>query len=324
MRWGHGLRNLAMGAITSHEQLLRIGVDRHELDTLEAELDHAIDGVDATSADAEAYLDRLHCVAREMDAETDRVRRDAASGVVAPDFILANALGQMNGLLQIPGSQSRFVQSLARRAREKKLDGDWGGRATVIVLSEIYPALTRQRDVLKALAAKAGSDAGAWRFKDGEPYYSWCLKQGTSTNLTAEEIHQVGLDQNRAIEALMDGLLKAQGLTQGTVGERMIALGKDPRYLFPNTEAGRAAVIARSKLAAGESDPFWQHAFGKRPTEQLFDISEDPAIVYEHKWALGDMVIWDNWCSIHARKDFPREEPRLMRRLTIEGQTLSF
>jgi len=58
--------------------------------------------------------------------------------------------------------------------------------------------------------------------------------------------------------------------------------------------------------------------------EQLFDISEDPSIVYEHEWALGDMVVWDNWCSIHARKDFPREEPRLMRRLTIEGQALTF
>jgi guanylate kinase len=58
--------------------------------------------------------------------------------------------------------------------------------------------------------------------------------------------------------------------------------------------------------------------------EDLFDISEDPSIVYEHKWELGDMVIWDNWCSIHARKDFPREEPRLMRRLTIEGQSMQF
>ena len=58
--------------------------------------------------------------------------------------------------------------------------------------------------------------------------------------------------------------------------------------------------------------------------DDLFDISEDPSIVYEHHWALGDMVIWDNWCSIHARKDFPREEPRLMRRLTIEGQALHF
>lgn len=66
------------------------------------------------------------------------------------------------------------------------------------------------------------------------------------------------------------------------------------------------------------------HEESEAALEQLFDISEDPAIVYEHKWALGDMVIWDNWCSIHARKDFPREEPRLMRRLTIEGQAMRF
>ena len=58
--------------------------------------------------------------------------------------------------------------------------------------------------------------------------------------------------------------------------------------------------------------------------EQLFDISEDPSIVYEHSWKLGDLVIWDNWASIHMRKDFPREEPRLMRRLTIEGQAMRF
>jgi len=58
--------------------------------------------------------------------------------------------------------------------------------------------------------------------------------------------------------------------------------------------------------------------------EQLFEIAEDPAIIYEHEWKLGDLVIWDNWCSIHARKDFPREEPRLMRRLTIEGQAMRF
>jgi len=56
--------------------------------------------------------------------------------------------------------------------------------------------------------------------------------------------------------------------------------------------------------------------------DELFAIAEDRAIVYEHQWRLGDLVIWDNWCSIHARKDFPREEPRLMRRLTIEGQVM--
>lgn len=52
---------------------------------------------------------------------------------------------------------------------------------------------------------------------------------------------------------------------------------------------------------------------------QLFDISEDPSIIFEHQWQPGDLVMWDNYASIHMRKDFPREEPRLMRRLTLQG-----
>ena len=57
---------------------------------------------------------------------------------------------------------------------------------------------------------------------------------------------------------------------------------------------------------------------------QLFDISENPDIIYEHEWGVGDLIIWDNWCSIHARKDFPRDQERLMRRLTITGQAMRF
>ena len=53
--------------------------------------------------------------------------------------------------------------------------------------------------------------------------------------------------------------------------------------------------------------------------EDLFDRSEDPEIVLEHEWKLGDLVMWDNYASIHMRKDFPREQRRLMRRLTVDG-----
>lgn len=58
--------------------------------------------------------------------------------------------------------------------------------------------------------------------------------------------------------------------------------------------------------------------------DELFDIAEDPAITYEHVWRLGDLLMWDNWCSIHARTDFPRDEGRLLRRCTIQGQALAF
>ncbi len=85
---------------------------------------------------------------------------------------------------------------------------------------------------------------------------------------------------------------------------------------------GRKALYV-SRLMSARIDGL-SRAESDAALEELFAISEDPSIVYEHQWKLGDLVIWDNSCSIHARKDFPREEPRLMRRLTIEGQAMRF
>jgi len=52
---------------------------------------------------------------------------------------------------------------------------------------------------------------------------------------------------------------------------------------------------------------------------ELFDISEDDSIIYDHKWRRGDLLMWDNRCSIHARTDFPDEERRILRRCTVSG-----
>jgi uncharacterized protein (DUF885 family) len=198
----------------------------------------------ATAADAEAYLARVHEMARVVGQETERVRRDAGLGVVAPDFILANAIGQQEGLLAIPAGKARLATALGRKVREAHLTGDYEARAAAIVEKEVYPALAAQLATLKGLQAKSTHDAGVWRLPEGDAYYRWLLREGTSTSLTPDEVHNMGLEQNRAIEARMDGLLKAQGLAQGTVSERMTVLGKDPKYLFPNTDEGREQLIA--------------------------------------------------------------------------------
>jgi uncharacterized protein (DUF885 family) len=70
------------------------------------------------------------------------------------------------------------------------------------------------------------------------------LKVGTTTHQTPEEVRQLGLEQVAAISRTMDRLLREQDLTSGTVGQRMAALGRDPRFLFPNNEAGRAQLLA--------------------------------------------------------------------------------
>lgn len=86
--------------------------------------------------------------------------------------------------------------------------------------------------------------------------------------------------------------------------------------------SGRKALFV-SRLMSAKIEGL-SHEESEDALNQLFDISETPEIVYEHKWRLGDLVVWDNWCSIHMRKDFPREEDRLMRRLTVEGQAMRF
>jgi uncharacterized protein (DUF885 family) len=201
---------------------------------------HAI----ANTADADAYLSRLEALAGVLDQESERVRADAAAGVIAPDFLLATALGQMNKARALPADQTRLVKSLAERAAAAGVAGDYAARATAIVAGKVFPALERQIAAVTAVQAKAGHDAGVWRLPRGEGYYAWALRAGTTTSRTAADIHQMGLDQGAALDARMDGLLKAQGLTQGSVGERMSALTKDPRYLYPNTDAGRADLIA--------------------------------------------------------------------------------
>jgi uncharacterized protein (DUF885 family) len=201
---------------------------------------HKID----TKADADAYLSRLNAFATVLDQETARVKHDVGIGVCPPDFILKTAIGQMTRSRAVPAAQSRLVTSVASRAKAKGIAGDYEAMATKIVSGKVYPAISRQLDALNAAAKTATHDAGVWKFKDGDAYYAWALRVGTTTGMTAADVHKMGLEQNAQIEARMDGLLKKQGLSKGTVGERMSALSHDKRFVYPDTDAGRADMIA--------------------------------------------------------------------------------
>lgn len=197
-----------------------------------------------TRDDAEAYLSRLSGFATILDEESAQLRANSAAGVLPPDFLLDTALGQMRALRAVPAAQSRLVSSLTTRAAAKGIAGDWAARAEAIVARAIYPALDRQIADVAARRPKATADAGIWKLPDGADYYRWALQYATSTDLDPDTIHQMGLDQGRELDERMDRVLKAQGLTQGTVGQRMSALTRDPKQLFPNTDAGRDEALA--------------------------------------------------------------------------------
>ncbi len=197
-----------------------------------------------SGADADAYLARLGAFARLMDQEIEVARHDAALGVVPPDFVLAKTLAQMRTLRATAPEASLLVKSLVRRTAEKGIAGDYAGRAAAIVRDQIYPALDGQIALLAGYQATAVHDAGVWRLPDGDRYYMESLIGQTTTSKPAAEIHNLGLDLVADHSARIDALMKKQGMTTGSVGERLRAMFEDPKLQYPNTDAGKAALVA--------------------------------------------------------------------------------
>lgn len=204
------------------------------------------------SADAEAYLSRVAGMAKALDDETAQIKHDAARGVMPPDFIAKTVLGQLTGYRKTAIAEQKLVTSIAKRAAEKGIAGDWAARATKLAETMVYPALDRQIAAFTEATRNAPHDAGVQRLPNGDAYYAWALRLGTTTTQTPAEIHKIGLAQNEELKARMDTLLRKQGMTSGTVGERVQALNKDPKQLFSDDDAGRAQLIAycNAKIAA--------------------------------------------------------------------------
>ena len=229
-----------------------------------------------TAADAEAYVSRVNMFADVLNAETDRMLEDYARGVVPPDFILSNAIGLQEGMLRTAAADSTLVGSITRRTREKGLTGDWGARTQRLVEDRVYPALRRQLDAMKAKLPSAGHEAGVSRLPDGDAYYANSLHYITTTRLSADEIHRIGREQVAELSARADGLLKAQGLSQGTVGQRISALGDDPKYVYPNTDAGRSDLLAELNRQMAALQARLPNYFGRLPRSPV-EIRRVPA-----------------------------------------------
>ena len=222
-----------------------------------------------TAGDADAYVARVDAFADVLAAETDRLKEDYALGVIPPDFILAKAIRQQDGFLATSPSASPLMQSIVDRTQAKGLSGDWGAQVQRLIETRVYPALAAQNAVLKAAQPKAVHDASVRRLPQGEQYYANSLHYITTTRLTADEIHRTGVEQMAELSARADGLLKAQGLTQGSVAERIKALGDDPKYVYANTDAGKAELIEKLNAQMADMQARLPNAFGRLPKAKV-------------------------------------------------------
>ena len=196
------------------------------------------------TADAEAYLSRLNAFPGVLDGETERLKAAGGMGLIAPAFLIDKAVKQMEASLADAKAGGSMVESLVRRTGEAKIAGDWSSRSSKIVQGPVAAALERQLAELKAQRPKATMDAGMWARPHGDEFYAWALRASTTTRMTPDEVHAMGREQLADLHGQMDPILKKLGYTNGSVGDRMNELAKDPRFKFPDNDQGRAEIVA--------------------------------------------------------------------------------
>ncbi len=198
---------------------------------------------------ADAYLTRVAAYAGVLDQETTRIGQDATDGVIPPDFAIAGAINQLRGFSNGGAAQNVLVQSFQRRlndiadipAADKTAMVE---RAEAAVRDQVFPAYQRQIEALQQIQPQAVHDAGVWRLPRGAELYQAALKAYTTTTMSPDEIHQMGVDLIAQFQSEIDGILRSQGMTNGTIAERVQAIGRRPDQIYPSTEAGRARLLA--------------------------------------------------------------------------------
>ncbi len=264
------------------------------------------------AADAEAYLSRLAEFAKLLDFETEDQKAMAARGYLAPAWSLDLALGQIAKLRNQPAASNGLVTSLAGRAKEKNIAGDWAARATKIVEAEVYPALDRQVAMINQLKPTTRPGDGATRLPDGEALYAAALAEATTTTMTPDEVHKLGLDQVAEYTGKLDAILKGAGFTKGAVGERLAALNASPAQLYPDTDAGRAQLLASLNANVKQMMGLLPKAFKTLPNQPLeirrvpIEIQDGAPNGYYNSATLDGSRPAIYWINLKSTHDWPK------------------
>jgi len=202
----------------------------------------------ADQRSAQRYLSRLTEFARVIEEVRIRVLDDRDNGTVPPDFIIRGALNGMRQFVDGGASTNPLVTTLQDRLEkvasiDEKRALEITQQASNLVDIKILPQYAEMIAVFEELLKETDHSAGIWRLPQGDKIYESALRSNNSTTLSADEIHQLGLQEVARIEVEMDKILADQGLSKGPLVDRIRHLMTLPEHNWPNTDEGREQQI---------------------------------------------------------------------------------
>jgi len=274
---------------------------------------HKIDSVD----DAKAYIARLNAVPELFRQLQHLLTQSAEAGIIVPKFVFPHLYSASENLLQgAPFSEqgdstlladfSSKVAALPLSEHEQKLLLD---EARVALITSVGPAYRSLISFLQQLEQQAGTDDGVWRFPDGAAFYQNRLARMTTTDYSAEQIHQLGLKQVERIHGEMRQIMQQVGFA-GDLAEFFVFMREAPQFYYPDTEEGRAAYLAeatavidhmrtrldelflvkpKAEMIVKAVEPFREQTAGKAFYQRPSMDGSRPGVYYANLYRMSDM-----------------------------------
>lgn len=222
--------------------------------------------------DAENYLSRLALVPNKFDQVLEGLRYRESKGILPLKFLVTKVLAEMEQFQATPADAGILylnfkekLDKLPAGTLDEAGKTDLLARAKTSINKDVYPAYGRFIAYFKGLDPNRLNDSGAWSLPDGDAYYRWAIEMHTTTTMAAEELHALGLAEVERIQKEADAILIAEGLTEGSVAERIALLARDPKQLYPDTAAGRKQILADYQLIIDEINLGLDSSFDVRP-----------------------------------------------------------
>ena len=225
-----------------------------------------------SEADAENYLARLDKTPAIVEQVMEGLLVREREKILPPTFVVEKVLKEMRAFVAVPPAQNILYTSLAEKfdkAGESAVSAaqrkDLLARTETAIRDKVYPAYGKFIAYYDKLLPKTTGNNGVWALPDGDAFYAYAVKMHTTTAMTPEQVHQLGLSEVARIEAEMDVILRGEGLSLGSVGARVQGVSKRPDQLYPDTDAGRTEVINDFQSIINEIDNGLTPYFNVRP-----------------------------------------------------------
>jgi Uncharacterized protein conserved in bacteria len=240
---------------------------------------HRIQEVD----DAEDYIARLNGLPALFEQLEENLRLRAEKGIIAPKFVYPYVISDSKNIIAgapfEDGEPSVLLEDFTKKIDNLDIEqGQYDGlksAAEKALVESVKPAYESLIATVEDIAAQADTKDGAWKFPDGEAFYNNALKRTTTTDLTAEEIHEIGLSEVERIHNEMRVIMEKVGF-EGTLQEFFVHMRNNQDFIYPDTEEGRQRYLEEATALIDTMREFLDELFITKPKADMIVKAVEP------------------------------------------------